>query len=376
MIGRAAQLAALTRRLARGGPLLLVAPRESGGSTLSRQAAALFRGSSRAVDLGDPRVREQFDPAEWSEPELVVADGCESAPDRAAALLATRGLRATLLVSALLPRPGRPLADTPRCESGGFTLEEVGATRWDALWLRGGLPLSFLAATDLDSATWRRAYLRRALDDLVLTARRPIDPDPLRRLWMMVARTHGQLWNASELARSLGTSAPTTERWRAQLVEAGLLSELPAVRFPLHQRQRGGPRVYVRDSGVLHALLSIGGAEDLRQHPVRGASWEWFGQQQVAAALALRPGERSHWGSYTGARVDLVAERDRQRLGFRFQLGGSTLPRGLEQLPALLDLIRIDLIVPGATVEQLAPQVRLVGIERVERVRDGFPAAE
>lgn len=382
MINRAALLNRIAKQIQTVPASLVAGPRACGLSTLGRQVAALFKGTTRTLDLDDARQRETLrSPGGGldAQVDLLVLDSVESAPDLAVQLLrdhygaAGRILVLSAMAPAALPEP---LVALPALNVGGFTLSECPPESAPTLWFRGGLPLSYLASSDADSAMWRRRFLQEALDSIPASLARRAEPDSLRRFWTMLAHAHGQLWNSSEFARALGVAHTTAERWRAQLSEALLIDELPAWRAPIAQRQRSAARIFVRDTGLLHALLGVQSASDLRSHPKVGLSWEWFATVQVAAALSLVEGERFHWASYTGGRIDLLAVRQRQRHGFVFQLATPLrTPRGAANLIDALGLQGLDWVVPGDRVTQLDERVRVVGVGALDNALSSFPPA-
>jgi predicted AAA+ superfamily ATPase len=382
MISRAALLNRIAKQIQTVPASLVAGPRACGLSTLGRQVAALFKGTTRTLDLDDARQRETLrSPGGGldAQVDLLVLDSVESAPELAVQLLrdhhgvAGRILLLSAMAPAALPES---LVALPALNVGGFTLSECPAESAPTLWFRGGLPLSYLASSDADSAMWRRRFLQEALDSIPASLARRAEPDSLRRFWTMLAHAHGQLWNSSEFARALGVAHTTAERWRAQLSEALLIDELPAWRAPIAQRQRSAARIFVRDTGLLHALLGVQSAFDLRSHPKVGLSWEWFATVQVAAALSLVDGERFHWASYTGGRIDLLAVRQRQRHGFVFQLATPLrTPRGAANLIDALGLQGLDWVVPGDRVTQLDERVRVVGVGALDNALSSFPPA-
>lgn len=382
MINRAALLNRIAKQIQTVPASLVAGPRACGLSTLGRQVAALFKGTTRTLDLDDARQRETLrSPGGGldAQVDLLVLDSVESAPELAVQLLRDHHGAAgrILLLSAMAPAAlPEPLVALPALNVGGFTLSECPPESAPTLWFRGGLPLSYLASSDADSAMWRRRFLQEALDSIPASLARRAEPDSLRRFWTMLAHAHGQLWNSSEFARALGVAHTTAERWRAQLSEALLIDELPAWRAPIAQRQRSAARIFVRDTGLLHALLGVQSASDLRSHPKVGLSWEWFATVQVAAALSLVDGERFHWASYTGGRIDLLAVRQRQRHGFVFQLATPLrTPRGAANLIDALGLQGLDWVVPGDRVTQLDERVRVVGVGALDNALSSFPPA-
>ncbi len=382
MINRASLLTRIATLIQEPPAALVVGPRACGLSTLGRQVAAIFRGTTRTLDLGDPRQRETLrSPGGGldSPVDLLIVDSVESAPEVVEHLLRERhGLSGRVLFLSAVSAAALPesLAQLPTRTVGGFTLGECPASSAPTLWFRGGLPLSYLASSDADSAMWRRRFLQEALDTIPLSQSRRSEPDSLRRFWTMLAHAHGQLWNSSEFARALGVAHTTTERWRSVLSDLLLIDQLPAWRAPIAQRQRSAARVFVRDTGLLHALLGVQAATDLRSHPKVGLSWEWFAATQVAAALSLSDGERYHWASYTGGRIDLLAVRAGRRHGFVFQLATPLRPpRGAHAMIEALGLERLDWIVPGDRVTPFDPQLSAVGVGALENALTSFPPA-
>jgi hypothetical protein len=199
----------------------------------------------------------------------------------------------------------------------GFDLWEVGVDRLDALWLRGGFPRSFLAADEEASAAWRdnftRTFLERDIPQLGIT----VPAETLRRFWTMVAHYHGQTWNAAELARSLSTSENTARRYLDILNGAFMVRVLPPWFENLGKRQVKAPKVYLRDSGLLHSLLHLTHFRDLQGHPKLGASWEGFALQQAITALEAR--DVYYWGTHGGAELDLLVHSRGKRFGFEFK---------------------------------------------------------
>jgi hypothetical protein len=206
-------------------------------------------------------------------------------------------------------------------ELDGFSLDEVGAARWERLWQRGAFPRAFLARSNDASRTWRdqliRTYLERDIPELGLRLPAPT----LRRFWMMLAHYHGQVWNASQLARSFGVAHTTVQRYLDVLTETFMVRQLPSWRENIGKRQVKAPKIYVRDSGLLHALLGLSSARDLQVHPKVGASWEGFALDAVVSRLQARQEECFFWATHSGAELDLLVIRGRRRLGFEFKRG-------------------------------------------------------
>ena len=188
----------------------------------------------------------------------------------------------------------------------GFDLGEVGAEKWRKLWWRGRYPPAFLAANDPAARDWLDALIRTLLERDAPQLGVTIPAATLRRFWSMVAHYHGQTWNAAEFARSLGSAESTARRYLDVLTSMFLIRQLPPWFENLGKRQVKAPKVYVRDCGLLHAMLGIATPGALEGHPKLGASWEGFALEQVVT----RMGERNvwYWATHAGAELDLFAQ--------------------------------------------------------------------
>jgi len=199
----------------------------------------------------------------------------------------------------------------------GFDLREVGSENRSSLWIRGGFPRSFLAADDPSSMAWRddfiRTFLERDIPQLGIT----IPAETLRRFWTMISHYHGQVWNAAHFARSLGASERTARRYLDILAGAYMVRVLPPWYENIRKRQVKAPKIYIRDSGILHALLQINTMADLQGHPKLGSSWEGFCLEQLIGHLGTR--DIYFWATHAGAELDLLATAAGKRYGFEFK---------------------------------------------------------
>jgi hypothetical protein len=309
----------------------ILGARQVGKTTLARQVASAFRGPTTFFDLESPQ-----DVARLRDPELalgglrglVVMDEIQRRPDLfpvLRVLVDRRPLPARFLVLGsaspdLLRQSAETLAGRiAYTDLAGFDCEEIRATQWERLWVRGGFPLSFLARSESASLEWRlalvRDFLERELPGLGFRAA----PGTMRRFWAMLAHYHGQIWNASEFARAFGVADTTVRRHLDHLVGTFAIRLLPPWHASIGKRQVKSPRVYVADSGILHALLGLGRREDLLSHAKVGASWEGFVLEQVLRRLRARPEECFFWRTHTGAELDLLVVRGRRRLGFEIK---------------------------------------------------------
>jgi uncharacterized protein len=367
------------RQLLRRSPAVaILGPRQSGKTTLAADIRRAWPGRSVAFDLEDPGdLASLADPMLTLRPlrGLVVLDEIQRLP----------GLFPVLRVLADRPRsPARFLvlgSATPELlrqsseslagrlafhELSGFSLEEVGHTRADSLWLRGGFPRSFLARSGRESLDWRldfiRTFLERDLPQLGVSIPAPT----LRRFWTMIAHYHGQVWNASEFARSFGVSDMTVRRYLDVLAATFVVRVLPPWHENIGKRQVKSPKIYLADSGLLHALLNIPTREDLSRHPKIGASFEGFAIGAVADRLRARWNECFFWATHAGAELDLLVVRGRTRLGFEIKhtVAPAVTPSMRTALKDL-GLSRLDVIHAGDRTYQMAPRIRAIALTRL-----------
>lgn len=252
----------------------------------------------------------------------------------------------------------------------GFSLEEVGVGQRDDLWNRGGFPRSFLAPDDEASFGWRldfvRTFLERDLPQLGITT----PAQTLRRFWTMIAHYHGRVWNAAELARSLGTSENTARRYLDILAGAFLVRVLPPWFENLKKRQVKAPKIYLRDSGLLHALLQLSSLDVVRGHPKLGASWEGFALEHIHGALDTR--DTYFWATHGGAELDLMVFHSGRRLGFELKYADAPpLTRSMRVALEDLELDRLWVVYPGSEAYDLHEKVSVIPLSAVARAVQG-----
>jgi predicted AAA+ superfamily ATPase len=328
MIDRATHLGEI-RRLLRTHPVVaLLGARQVGKTTLAGELARQHRGATSRFDLEDPTdLARLADPMLALSPlkGLVILDEIQRRPEIFPALRVLadrRPVRARFLVlgsasPALLRQGSESLAGRIAFhELPGLSLTEVPATQLSRLWVRGGFPRSFLAPSEAASYEWRQNFVRTFVERDLPQLGINIGAETARRFWTMLAHHHAQLWNSSELARAFGVADTTVRGYLDKLAGALVVRLLPPWHANLAKRQVKSPKVYVRDPGLLHALLGIPGLRDLEGHPKVGASWEGFILDQILQRLGARPTESYFWRTYQGAELDLLVIRGRQRLGF------------------------------------------------------------
>jgi hypothetical protein len=227
-----------------------------------------------------------------------------------------------------------------------FDLSEVGTAERDRLWLRGGFPRSFLAGDDSASFAWRQDFIRTFLERDIPALGITIPAETLRRFWTMVAHYHGQIWNAAQLARSLGTSENTVRRYLDILAGAFMVRVLPPWFENLAKRQIKAPKVYLRDSGLLHALLQLDSFREVQGHPKLGASWEGFALEQIVTAFETR--DLYYWATHGGAELDLFVRRGGKRYGFELKYADA--PGSTRSMRVALEDLRLEhlwVVYPG-----------------------------
>ena len=368
-VSRARALATIRRALSRCPVCVLTGPRQCGKTTLARELVA--QDSANYFDLEDPvdlaRLEEPITALEPLE-GLIVIDEIQRRPDLFPVLrvLSDRpGARASFLVlgsasGELMRQSSESLAGRmERVELGGFTLSELGAESMQRLWHRGGFPLAYLAGSDADSLAWRKQFVLTLLErDLPQWGVR-VPAVALLRFWTMIAHYHGQTWNASEPARALGVNPSTTRRYLDLLTDALVVRQLQPWHANLRKRQVKAPKVYVRDSGLLHQLLGLGAERELLRHPKVGASWEGFAIEQV---LASEPHDEAwFWATHQRAEIDLLLRRGERLLGVECKRADAPrMTPSIRIAIADLGLDGVAVVYPGTKRFAIADRVEAV----------------
>ena len=382
LVERPVDAQALRTAMARAPVTLLTGPRQAGKSTLVRRVVS--PSPSSVFDLEDYR-----DLARLAEPMLalrdtgstIVIDEAQRMPELFASLRVLvdenrRPGRFVVLGSASPDLTGlgsESLAGrVALVDLSGFRLGDVGAHRLDDLWLRGGLPESFLAADDQASSAWRDDYIATFLERDLAGFGFRFPAATMRRFWTMLAHYHGQTWNGAAVARSIDVSETTVRRLVDALTDALVVRQLPAWFANISKRQVKAPRVYVRDSGLLHRLLGISSRLDLERHPKLGASWEGT----VLEHLLMRFGDTAaaFWSTHGGAELDLRLEIDGQVVGF--EIKRTDRPSTTKSMhSALADLALDHLVIVHAGQHRFALTDRITAIGAAELLVAADPLA-
>lgn len=369
MIDRKADVRRVQTALKRSRVVALLGPRQCGKTTLARQFVPAQ--SLNYFDLEDPSSLARLDQPDTVLRPLrgvVVIDEIQRRPDLFPLLrvLADRKplpARFLILGSAspdLLKQSSETLAG--RLETlplEGFRLVDLGAKMQSRHWLRGGFPLSYTAKAEPDSFAWRRQFLQTFLERDLPQLGVTIPAAALRRFWSMLAHYHGQIWNAAELARAMAVNESTVRRYLDLLTGVLMVRQLPPWFENLGKRQVKAPKIYLRDSGLLHALLGVTNQRDLEHHPKVGASWEGYAVEEVLKAL--QPDEAYYWATYSGAEIDLVLFKRGRRIGVECKRADApTLTPSMRIAMADLKLDELLVVYPGDKRYSLAAKIGAV----------------
>lgn len=356
MIIRSSYLNQLARAVKRSPITSLIGPRQCGKTTLARMFA-----ESKASTYFD--LESQPDIRRLQNPELmlgslrgiVILDEIQEMPElfRVLRVIADRpNTKARFLVlGSASPDIVKNVSETLAgrvefIELSGFNLQEVGANPLETLWLRGGFPRSFLAQSDEDSMAWREGFIRTFLERDIPRLGISIPSSALRRFWTMLAHYHGQTWNASELGRSMGLSDKTVRGYLDILTETFMIRQLQPWHENIGKRQVKSPKVYFRDSGILHSLLNLSDFHALTGHPGVGASWEGFALEQTLHVL--KPPQAFFWATHSGVEIDLVFLHRGHRYGVEFKF--SEAPQITKSMRMALEALKLHhlwIIHPG-----------------------------
>ncbi len=378
MIDRELHARQITRLLKRFPVVAILGAREVGKTTLAASIAPTLSNRISRFDLENPSdLARLADPMlALQEPKgLVVLDEVQRRPGLFPVLrvLADRKpTRARFLVLGsaapdLLRQSSESLAGRiAYYELPGLAVREVGFEHADRLWVRGGFPRAFLARSDRESMEWRQAFIRTFLQRDLPALGVNIAADTMRRFWSMLAHHHAQLWNASEMGRSFGVADTTVRNYLDKLTDALVVRQLKPWHENLGKRQVKSPKIFIRDSGLLHALLNLPTKRDIEGHPKLGASWEGFIIDQVVQQLGVTPEETYHWRTHQGAELDLLVVRGGSRLGFEVKRTvAPTLTPSMRSAMHDLKLKSLTVVHAGDQTFALSKQVQAVAFRDV-----------
>lgn len=381
MIPRTHITANIRTALDRSRAVALIGPRQCGKTTLARQFVS--PDSPNYFDLEDPLSLARLDEAMTALrglTGLVVIDEVQRRPDLfpiLRVLMDREPLPARFLIlgsasPALLRQSSESLAGRLETVSiGGLSLRDVGEKSHSMHWFRGGFPLSFLATSDTESIAWRKNFIRTFLERDIPQLGLVTPAQTLFRFWTMLAHYHGQVWNAAEPARSLGLNESTIRRYLVLLEGVFMVRQLPPWHENLKKRQIKSPKIYFRDSGLLHQLIGIRGQKDLLTHPKCGASWEGYVIEELLTAF--RPDEAYFWGTHAGAEIDLLLFKDGRRIGVEIKRADAPrLTPSMRIAMTDLKLERLIVIYPGEQRYALTDKIDVLPLSVVMAEEKGM----
>ena len=352
----------------------ILGPRQCGKTTIARRIAESF--PSVVLDLEDPADFELLSVSLKAFLEqqngLVVIDEAQRMPEIFPVLRVLADQkhpsRKFLLLGSASPDLIKNTSESLAGRIGfvdltGFKIEEVGAENFQRLWLRGGFPLSYLAEGDEQSYQWRENFIRTFLERDINLLGFNIPAMALRRFWVMLAHYHGQIWNGAEFARSMGVSEPTVKRYLDILTGTFLVRQIQPWYENLKKRQVKSPKIYIRDSGILHALLSLRN-DQLPSHVKVGASWEGFVIEQILQKMETR--DYYYWRTHTGVELDLLILKNGKRYGFEIKYSDKPqITRSMKQAKSDLKLDVLYLIYQGKYALELEENIRLLPVKEI-----------
>ena len=352
----------------------MLGPRQCGKTTLAREFVKIM--SPNYFDLEDPECIARLANPKTALNQLkgvVVIDEIQRRPDLfpvLRVLLDRKPLPAKFLIlgsasTDLLQQSSETLAG--RIETvamDGFGLDEVGFRKSSRLWMRGGFPLSFLSKSDVDSFVWRKNFIQMFLERDLRQQGINIPAISLHRFWTMVAHNHGQIWNAANPASSLGVTQPTVRRYLDILTGVFMVRQLQPWHANIKKRQVKAPKVYIRDTGILHALLGLKTESDVLSYPKCGASWEGYVIEEVIRMV--QPDDVYFWATHNDAEIDLIFLKDGHMYGVECKRADA--PAMTPSMRIALDdlkLKRIVVVYPGKQRYLLHEKIEVVPLEAI-----------
>ncbi len=374
MIKRAECKKHIEQALERSRAVALLGPRQCGKTTLARQLVDAnspnyfdLEDTESLIGLADPKI------ALGSLKGIVVIDEVQRRPDLfpiLRVLLDRKPLLAKFLILGsaspdLLQQSSESLAGRlEMVEMNGFSLSEIGQKDSLRLWLRGGFPLSFLAKNDMDSFMWRKSFIQSFLERDLRQQGINIPAVSLHRFWAMLANSHGQIWNAAPFATSLGITEPTVRRYLDILTGVFMVRQIQPWYANIKKRQVKAPKVYIRDTGLLHSLLGLKTEVEVLRHPRCGSSWEGYVIEEVIRSV--EPDDVYFWATHNGAEIDLVFLKSGRMYGVEVKrTDAPTMTPSMRIALEDLKLESIAVIYPGQKRYSLHKKINVVPFEAI-----------
>lgn len=369
MIDRPEYISQIIQQFAVHPVVAILGPRQSGKTTLSKMFASGKHASY--FDLENPIDLQKLTTPMQTLSQLdglIVIDEFQRKPELLEIIRVIVDRPATsvqfLILGSASPTLIRESSESLAGRVGfvdlnGFSLDEVSQSALRRLWLRGGFPRSFLASDDRTSMIWRNAFVRTFLERDIPQLGITIPSETLRRFWTMIAHYHGQVWNGSELARSMGTSEHTVRRYLDILAGAYVVRILSPWYVNIKKRQVKSPKIFIRDSGILHALLGLSSELDLLGHPKAGSSWEGYALEQFVILNGLS--EVYFWRTHAGAELDLLYFDAGRPIGVEFKLADAPgMTKSMHSALRDLSLNHLYVVYPGDETYSIHEKVTVI----------------
>ncbi len=363
------------KHLVKNNPVVaILGPRQCGKTTLSRQFSAEWSSEPVFFDLEHPRdLRRMEEPllALENVSGLIVIDEIQRAPDLFPVLrvLADHNKKARYLILGsasrdLIRQSSETLAGRiSYMEIGGFSSQLVGVSKAEKLWIRGAFPRSYLAASEAASFQWRQDFIATFLERDIPQLGINISAKSLGRFWSMLAHYHGQVFNASEIGKSLGISDHTAQRYLDLLSGTFMIRQLRPWYVNTKKRIVKRPKIYFRDSGILHALFALESKKDVLSHPKLGASWEGFALEEAVKAAQLKEDEVFFWGVHASAEIDMVFQKKGQLYGVEVKYAQApSLTLSMRSALKELSLKHLWILYPGRESYPLDKNVTVISL--------------
>jgi len=381
-IKRTKELTTLNRKLKESPVIAILGPRQCGKTTLAHQFVKEHKNHNiHFFDLEDPRDLAKLENPTLTLEELkgiVVIDEIQRRPELFPILRVIVDkkpkVKYLILGSAsrdLIKQSSETLAGRiSYLELSGFTLNIFSKNEVKKLWVRGGFPRSFLSKSEKASFSWRQDFITTFLERDVPNLGISIPSQTLRRFWTMLAHYHGQIFNASEIARSIQTTDTTVKRYLDILSGTFFLRQIQPYYYNTKKRLVKSPKIFFRDSGILHALLSLENYNDIISHPRLGASWEGFALEQVIEHLNLRQEEVFFWAVHTGAELDLVLKKRGKLYGIEVKYNEAPkLSKSMTSAISELLLSHLWIIYPGSENYKLSKEISVISISKLPYIK-------
>ncbi len=374
MINRQQYIKHIKRALRRSRAVALLGPRQVGKTTLARKLVDI--NSPNYFDLEDASSLIALSDAKTIlEPlkGIIVIDEIQLRPDLfpvLRVLLDRKPLPSKFLIlgsasPGLLRQSSESLAGRLEIvEIDGFGLVEVGEKKATQLWVRGGFPLSFLAKNNADSFAWRKNFIKTFLERDLREQGIDIPTVTLHRFWSMLANSHAQIWKAAPIASSLGISEPTVRKYLDIFAGVFMVRQLQPWHANIKKRQVKSPKVYIRDTGVLHYLLGLRTDAEILRHPLSGASWEGFVIEEIIRSV--EPDNVYFWATHQGAEIDLILSKGGQMYGIEVKRADApTMSPSMRIALEDLKLDSIGVIYPGKKRYSLHKKIEVVPFDEI-----------